>query len=152
MIVRRRFLGPERGWRSPFEELEEMRNRVERLSHAMGGQAGTRRNAGVYPLINVSEDADNYYVRAELPGVESDQLNLSITGNSLAISGERKIGAEDESAKYHRREREAGKFSRMVELPDHVEGDKVEASIKEGILCVKLPKSPAAKPRQISVK
>ena len=70
--------------------------------------------AGVFPLTNLSEDKENYYVRAELPGVKGDQLDIQVTGKNLAISGERKIAAEEEGARYHRREREAGTFSRMI--------------------------------------
>ncbi len=152
MIVRR-MLNPT-GWRwnDPFEELNDMRRRMEHLSRTFTGrQDAAQTNVGVFPLVNVTEDADNYRVRAELPGVNVDDLDISITGNSLAISGERKIAAEDTSAKYHRREREAGKFSRMIELPNRVDSEKVDAKLTNGVLTVTLPKSEAAKPRQIKV-
>ncbi len=151
MMIRRRMLAPGWNWRNPFEELEEMRSRMEKLSRLVSGDQAAGRSAGVYPLVNITENTDNYWVRAELPGVRADELGLSITGNSLAITGERKIGTEDDSAKYHRREREAGKFSRMVELPDMVDAEKIEARVADGILTVKLPKSATAKPRQIKV-
>lgn len=151
MIVRRMFNTPNWGWRSPFDELELLRNRMNALSRDFTGDAPSQRSAGVFPLINVTEDKDDYRVRAELPGLNAGDLDISITGNSLAISGERKISEESKEAKYHRREREAGKFSRMVELPDHVDGAKVEAKMADGNLTVVLPKSEAAKPRQIKV-
>jgi HSP20 family protein len=110
-----------------------------------------RASAGVFPLINLTEDKDSYYVRAELPGVKADELDIQVTGNNLSISGERKIAAEDEGAKYHRREREAGTFSRMVGLPGEVNTDKVEASLEDGILNVVVSKAEIAKPKQISV-
>ncbi|RLB35076.1 MAG: Hsp20/alpha crystallin family protein, partial [Deltaproteobacteria bacterium] len=94
----------------------------------------------------------NFYVRAELPGVKAEDLELSVTGDSLTLSGERKIAAEDENARYHRREREAGKFSRIVTLPAQVEPAKVEASCADGVLTVVLPKAEASKPKTISVK
>jgi HSP20 family protein len=109
-----------------------------------------RASAGVFPLINLTEDKDNYYVRAELPGVKSDELDIQVTGNNLAISGERKIAAQ-EDARYHRREREAGTFSRIVGLPGEVDTDKVEARLENGILSIVVSKAEIAKPKQISV-
>ena len=107
--------------------------------------------AGVFPLTNLSEDKDNYYVRAELPGVKGDELDIQITANNLAISGERKIAAEEGGAKYHRREREAGTFSRMIGLPGEIDADKVDANLESGILTVVVPKAEIAKPKQITV-
>jgi HSP20 family protein len=102
--------------------------------------------------MNVTEDKDNYYVRAELPGLKADDLDISVTGDTLSISGERKISVEDEQAQYHRREREAGKFSRIVTLPAQMDTGKAEAHCTDGILTVVLPKAEAVKPRQIAVK
>jgi HSP20 family protein len=109
-----------------------------------------RTQAGVFPLTNLTEDKDNYYIRAELPGVSGDELNIQITANNLAISGERKIAAE-EGVKYHRREREAGTFSRMIGLPGEVDTNKVDANMENGILTVVVPKAEIAKPKQITV-
>jgi HSP20 family protein len=111
-----------------------------------------REAAGVLPLINLTESKDNYYVRAELPGVKGDELDIQVTANNLAISGERKIAAEEEGARYHRREREAGTFSRMIGLPDEVDTDKVDAKLENGILNVVISKAEIAKPKQITVK
>jgi HSP20 family protein len=108
--------------------------------------------SGVYPLINLTADKDNYYLRAEIPGLQSDELDIQVAGNSITLAGERKIPTQDENAKYHRREREAGRFSRGISLPGDVNPDKVEASLKDGVLTVIIPKAEAAKPKQISVK
>jgi HSP20 family protein len=108
--------------------------------------------AGVFPLMNVTEDKDSFYVRAELPGLKPDELEISVTGDTLSLSGERKITAEDENAQYHRREREAGKFSRIVSLPSQVNTGKVDARCTDGILTVVLPKAEATKPKQITIK
>jgi HSP20 family protein len=107
--------------------------------------------AGVFPPINLTEDKDKYYVRAELPGVTGDDLDIQATGNNLAISGERKIAAE-ENARYHRREREAGTFSRMIGLPGEIDADKIDASLKNGVLSIAISKAEVAKPKQITVK
>jgi len=129
-----------------------MRNEMERLFEGATSSSPGRAAAGVFPLINVTEDKETYRVRAELPGIKADDLDISLTGKSLAISGERKLDQEDKDAKYHRRERDAGRFQRMVSLPGDVDGDKVSASCENGVLTVTLPKAETAKPRQISVK
>jgi HSP20 family protein len=125
-----------------------MRQQLERVFDDYPHQ---RVSAGVFPLINLTEDRDNYYVRAELPGVKGDELDIQVTGKNLAISGERKIAAEGEGARYHRREREAGTFSRMIGLPGDVDSDEVDAKLENGILSIVISKAEIAKPRQISV-
>lgn len=152
MILRRISDWPSGMWRSPFEELERMRRDMDRLFQDLTEGIFREPRAGVFPLVNVTEGGDNYYVRAELPGMKAEDLDISVTGNSLSIAGERRIRAEDEKANYHRREREAGKFSRVISLPAQVDTAKVEASCVDGILTVVLPKSEAAKPKQITVK
>lgn len=152
MILRRISDWPTGGWRNPFEELEYMKRQVDRLSEGLTGKFFGEPTAGVFPLINLTEDHDNYYVRAELPGIKADDLDLSVTGNNLSIAGERKILPEDEDENYHRREREVGKFSRVISVPAQVDTTKVEAHSEDGILTVVLPKAESAKPKQIAVK
>ena len=108
--------------------------------------------AGVFPLINLTEDKNRYFIRAELPGVKGDDIDIQVTANNLSISGERKIAAEEEGARFHRREREAGSFSRMIGLPGDINPDKVNAKLENGILTVEVSKAEAAKPKQITVK
>jgi HSP20 family protein len=108
-------------------------------------------SAGVFPLINVTEDTNKYYVRAELPGMKSNELDIQVTADGISISGERKIPVEGNNVRYHRREREAGTFSRSFNLPEEIDVNKVEASMENGVLKVTIPKSEAAKPRQITV-
>ncbi|UCF90610.1 MAG: Hsp20/alpha crystallin family protein [Desulfobacterales bacterium] len=151
MFYRRLFNFPTWGLRSPFDEWAQMRRRMDRLFEGVMAPY-QRAQAGVFPLINLTEDRTNYYVRAELPGVKAGELDIQATANGLAISGERKIAAAAEGARYHRREREAGKFSRMIGLPGEIDPDKVEAKLENGILTVVVSKAEAARPRQIAVK
>jgi len=148
MIYRRFFNVPTYRIRSPWDELQRM---IQQLDQMFDDSPAQRASAGVYPLINLTEDKDKYYVRAELPGVKGDALDIQVTGKNLAISGERKIAAEEEGARYHRREREAGTFSRMIGLPGEVDTDKVEARLENGILTILVPKAEIAKPKQISI-
>ena len=148
MIYRRLFNVPTYRIRSPWEELHRMRHQLDQMFDDSPQQG---LGAGVFPLINLTEDKDNYYVRAELPGVKGEELDIQVTGKNLAISGERKIAAEGEGAKYHRREREAGTFSRMIGLPGDIDSNKVEAKLENGILSIVVSKAEIAKPKQISV-
>ena len=144
MFFQRPFF-PEISLRSAFSELERMRQDMDRLTEGLGGRSFGLPTAGVSPLVNLTEDKDGYYVRAELPGLKADELNIS-------ISGERKIASEGQDIRYHRREREAGSFSRIISLPGDLDTDKVEAKLKDGILTVHIPKAEAVKPKQITVK
>jgi HSP20 family protein len=149
MITRSLFGYPVWRSRSPFEELARLRTDMDRLFNVMDSPD---RGAGVFPAINLSQDKDNYYLRAELPGIDGDDLDIQATGQNISISGERKIPSESENAKYHRREREAGTFSRALTLPGDIDADKVDATFVRGILNVVIPKAEAQKPRQITVK
>lgn len=141
-----------RAFANPFEELDRIRREMDWLTGDFSRGLFSEPSAGVFPLMNVTEDKENYYVRAELPGITADTLDISITGDTLSISGERTLPVEDEKARYHRRERESGSFSRILSLPSQVDTGKAKANSKDGVLTVVLPKAEAAKPKQIAVK
>jgi len=150
-MYRRIYNVPSVRFRSAFEQLDRMRRQFDRfLGDDAGGDRGML-GAGVFPQINLTEDADRFYIRAELPGVTSDDIAMQATAKNLSISGERKIESESDGVKYHRREREAGNFSRMITLPTEIDPDRIEARLKDGILTIRVPKAEAVKPRQISI-
>lgn len=151
MMYHRVFGMPSWRPRGAFAELERMRQQMDRLWEGVTGERFQSRTAGVFPPINFSEDRDNYYLRAELPGVKSEDLDLQVETNTLSLSGERKTAETGNSVKYHRREREGGKFARMINLPGEIDPDKVTASLKHGLLKIVVPKAEAVKPRQIAV-
>jgi HSP20 family protein len=150
MIIRRFYEWPSES--TAFSELNRMRSEMESLFGRLAESLPTSFGPGVFPLINVTEDNDRLYVRAELPGVKADELEISATGNSLSIGGERKVAPESEATSYHRREREAGAFRRTITLPADIDSNRVEAHYNNGILAVTLPKAELAKPKQITVK
>ena len=153
MIARSLFDWPMGEWRNPLSQLEQMRREMDQIGSTLFGRLRLRPDmAGVFPTLNITEDKDNYYVRAELPGIQAKDIELQVHGKSLSIAGERKIASEGENVKYHRREREAGRFSRIIDLPGEVNADKVDAQMTNGILTINIAKSEAAKPRQITVK
>ena len=136
----------------PLRELEQLQHRMDRLFQNAFGLERSPWQVGVYPLVNISEDRDHLYVRAELPGVKAENLEITIQDSSLILRGERKIPTEEKQVNFHRREREAGFFRRVVALPARIQADKVEATTKDGILTIKLAKPEEVKPRKIQVK
>jgi HSP20 family protein len=107
--------------------------------------------AGVFPLLNVTQDHDHFYVRSEIPGLKLDELDVSVTGRTVTIAGERKIPSEDYQVSYHRREREEGKFRRQFNLPTDVQSDQVQAKYRQGMLMIVFPKAESAKPKKITI-
>lgn len=151
MLVRR--VWPSRPtFESPFADFEQLRQQMLRLFDATGRDTMGELRSGVFPPLNVSQDHENYYVRAEVPGIVAKDLEITALGRKLSITGKRELEQESERASYHRKERAEGAFSRTVTLPAEFDPDKVNASYKSGILTVTLPKSDAAKPRQIVIK
>ncbi len=132
-------------WKDPFNVLEEV---VENLFPTILTEQEIRTTLA--PVV-VSEDKDNYYVRVLLPGVEPDKINVVLQDRQLSIEGERKPEIE-EKATFLRRERPYGKFKRVINLSKHIDSEKVEASYKNGILFLTLPKKEELKPRQIKIK
>ncbi len=138
--------------RDPFTELEHLQRQMDNLFKNVAGAERYPRRVGVYPLVNISEDPDHIYVRAELPGVSPEDLDITIKDQQLVLRGERKIPTAEKNVNYHRRERESGFFRRVLRLPAQVDPAKVEAVSKDGVLTITLAKPEEVKPRQISVK
>lgn len=116
----------------------------ERLAFLPG--IGTRR----FPRINLSEDADNFYLSALIPGIDAKTLDINLTGTTLTLNGERKV-EDPAEARWQRHERGHGKFSRAIELPVEVDTNKITAEYTDGVLHVLMPKAEAAKPKRISI-
>ena len=104
-----------------------------------------------FPALNVWHDSEKVYLEAETPGMKIEDLDIGIFGEEVTVSGERK-SLHREGVAYQRRERGIGKFSRSLRLPVAVDADRVEATLRDGVLTLTLPKSAAAKPRKIVVK
>jgi len=104
------------------------------------------------PAVDVAEREDGYEVNVELPGVDKDDVKITVQDNVLTIRGEKKQEKESKDSDYRRVERSYGSFQRSFALPTSVRHDKVDASYKDGILTIALPKADEAKPKQIEVK
>ncbi len=130
--------------------LLTLQRELERACQAPFG-GSTLSGRGVFPPVNVFSDKDGYVVKVEVPGIAPEQLNVEGTGRTLTISGTRPAEASKGGA-FHRRERDAGVFSRSLQLPEEPDVSQTEASYKHGVLTIRVPKRAEAKPRQISVK
>lgn len=135
----------------PFGSLSQFREEVNRLLEGSFGASGeTGLLGGWTPPLDIYHDKDNLYVKAELPGLKKEEIELSLYEGVLTLSGERKQESHAEG-KPLREERYYGRFQRSVTLPAEVDADKISASYRDGILEITLPKAEAAKPRQIEV-
>jgi HSP20 family protein len=129
---------------SPFYDLPRD---IGRLFDTFTEPVPISRRRASYPLINVAEDEDNFYVDAKIPGVTMDDIDLTLTENDLVIKGERKSA----EGSYFRQERGLGAFQRVLGLNAPVDRDKAKASFKDGILSVVLPKAESVKPKKIAI-
>jgi HSP20 family protein len=134
----------------PWDPFRELQRGVGRLLESLEPFQATRR-VEVYPPLNLYDAGDQYILSAQLPGIAPGEIDLTITGETLTMRGERKRaeGIRDES--YRRQERPMGRWARTVTLPDRVDGAQVSAAFANGILTVNLPKAESAKPRHIPV-
>ena len=138
------FLDPVSGLLSLQRELERAFENPFGLDLGVSGR-------GVFPLVNIFSEPDGYIVRLEIPGVSPEDLHIETQGRTLTIKGNRER-CGPEGAGFHRRERDSGEFSRSLQLPDSLDLMRGEASHKNGILTIRVPKREEAKPRQITVK
>jgi HSP20 family protein len=152
MLLRR--VWPSRpAFENPFAEFDQLRREMLRVFDAVAGSDSDRElSAGVFPPMNVTQDDNNFYLRAEVPGISAKDLAISALRNRVSISGKRVIPQENERVSYHRKERAEGEFNRTVTLPGEVAAERVEARYSDGILALTLPKAEEARPRQIAVK
>lgn len=124
---------------------------MERLFEAISSELSTGGAPGVFPAVNITHDKQNYYVRAELPGIEPGAFRISVEGNKLSLAGERETGADSEGVSYQRRERPGGSFDRTIVLPAEFDGEQVQARYVDGILTMTLPMAEKERARQIAV-
>lgn len=140
---------------SPYEQLRDVSHLQQRLGRLLGEFAPTGSpsvNPGAFPALDAWEDEIHFYVEAELPGLDLNDLEISMADeNVLTIKGLRKA-PELEGGTWHRRERACGAFERTFALPGPVDAEHVEALLKHGVLTIKLPKAEKIRPRKITVK
>lgn len=134
-----------------FDRLSRDLNRLMTGFNSTVGWGGTLQNTGVYPTMNIYDDGESLIVQAEVPGIRSEDIDITVTNDTLTIKGERKL-ENPQGVSYHRREREAGQFCRSMTLPEPVNADKVLATCSDGILEIRLPRAESARPRKVTIK
>ena len=143
-------------WRGPgesFGELDDLRSAVDQVfGNYMGRPGSMRLYRGVFPAFNITENEDNLYLAAELPGIDPQDIDITATADSITLRGARKEPTTGEEVNYHQRERDFGTFRRVINLATKIDTDKINASYKNGILTVVLPKAEEIKPKQIAIK
>ncbi len=105
-----------------------------------------------YPSVDIFEDKENVVVKAEIPGVKKEELEVNVTEDSVVLSGEKKKEEKVEEKDYYRYERSYGSFHRTLPLPTEVQSDKAKAQFKDGVLKITIPKTPEAKKKEVKVK
>jgi len=136
------------GQRWPFREMGGPR--FSRMLEELFGERG--KGQGLMPALDITEDDGNYKVTVELPGVVKDDVHVEVEEGILTVRGEKKTEREEKKGKARWTERSYGSFCRSFSLPANADADHVEASFKDGVLTLILPKTEAAKPRQVSIK
>jgi HSP20 family protein len=131
----------------PWREMQRLQNEVNRLVSGVTQSVGQD-----YPPINIWMGGDDVIVTVEMPGVDTANVDISVIGDRLTLSGSRDIKPLKEGESNHRQERNYGRFSRTIQLPFNVEAAKVDAKYDKGILKIALPRAEADKPKKIAIK
>ena len=136
----------------PIREMSTMREDMDRLFDSMLGRYPRERAQAIWaPAIDVEETNEAMIVRAELPGMNREDIKVKVAEDTVTISGERKYESEQKDRTFHRIERAYGSFQRSIVLPMSVQGDKAVAGYKSGVLELVLPKAERVKAREITV-
>lgn len=139
----------------PFRELQSMQDRMNRIFgdvYARRGDDDVMARGDWMPLVDIYEnDRHELLIKAEMPGMKREDIDIKVENNTLTIRGERRRESEVREEQYHRVERSYGSFSRSFSLPSTVDSERVSAEYKDGVLTVLLPTREEAKPRQIAV-
>ena len=130
----------------PFADLNRIQREFEK------SYFGPRSRADFAPPVDVHEDAESLVLRAELPGLRKEDVEISIDSNVLTLKGERKLEKEEQGRRYHRVERAYGSFLRQFQLSNNIDTSKIDAQLTDGILTVRLAKREELRPRKIDVK
>jgi HSP20 family protein len=137
----------------PFREFERMRRDFDRFWDSFFEGGLRRREEGAWlPTLDLAETDNELVVKAELPGMDSKDIDISLSDGMLTIKGEKKQEKEEKESDYHFIERSYGAFTRSIQLPKQVQREKISASYKNGVLRITFPKSEEAKKQEVKIK
>ncbi len=132
----------------PFREMEEM------MSDFFGSPSFRRISPygqGWMPAIDMYETDDRFVIKAELPGMEKSDIDISVTDHQLTLKGERKVEEESKGENYYLSERSYGRFFRSIPLPSNADANKIEATFKDGVLEINIPKIPESQAKKVEI-
>lgn len=137
---------------NPFTELQNLQNQIGRLFEpAYRNEDESLMRGSWMPAVDVAEEGDQLILRAELPGMKEEEIEIEFENGMLTLRGERQFETEKSERNYHRIERSYGKFVRSFTLPRSVDAEGIQANYESGILEIRIPKKEEAKPRQIKI-
>jgi HSP20 family protein len=138
---------------SPEHRLDPFRmmDALLRWDPFPGDWGGVSQTLDFAPRFDVKETKDAYVINADLPGVKDEELDVSLSGNLLTISGKREEEHREEGESYYAMERSHGSFARSFTMPDGVDAENVSADLKRGVLTLRIPKKPEAQPKRIEI-
>lgn len=138
-------------WR-PLGEMDSLRHEMNKLfDNFFHGDVESEKSLNWYPVVDIKETKDDYIVAAEVPGISKDDIKINISENTLTIKGDKNEEKKEQDHNYHRIERRYGSFQRSFTLPNQIQGNKVKASYKDGVLTISLPKKEEVKPKEIPI-
>lgn len=147
-----------RRYRGPRPRRDWFRREMENFLRDVAGdprrrrrRRAQRRSANVFPPVNIYDDGERFRLRAEMPGVSKESLEIDARRGELTIRGVRSDSTPPEKANWHRRERQSGEFRRTVQLPEEIDTSKVKAKLRQGILEVTAPRLKEAQKKQIEI-
>jgi HSP20 family protein len=142
----------------PMGELSTIQNEMNRLFNTFFDQSGSAGRGGAdagqrwVPAMDLVETRDRYVLRADLPGLSDEDVNVALQDDMLVVSGERRPELEPDQEGYYRLERAAGSFSRSLTLPEGVDPERIEARFDRGVLQITIPKPERKRPRQVQIR
>jgi len=136
----------------PFQEMLNLRRTVDRLFDNVSTDHELAQPSLWGLAVDVVENKDDFIIKASVPGINPDDLDISYADDTLTIKGEIKSDNEVKENQYHLRERRYGSFTRSISLPTKIKGDAIEASYQNGVITLRLPKAEEVKPKRIAIK
>jgi len=146
---------------NPARDLLDVEREFNRMFNSLGSRFGITRkrdtdeeydNAVWMPLTDISEDSDNFYLKADLPGIKKEDVKISYADGAISISGERSHEKETKDKKFHRIERSYGRYYRSFTISTDIKEDSIKAEFKDGQLTIAIPKADEVKPKEIDIK
>jgi HSP20 family protein len=139
-------------WR-PLGEVDSFKREMDRMFDNFFGSGTETSESSLtwYPSVDIKETKDEFVMMAEVPGMSKDDIKINISENTLTIKGEKKEEKKEDDHNYHRVERRYGTFQRSFTLPTQIQGSKVKAAYKDGVLTITMPKKEEVKPKEIPI-